>query len=438
MLWYKTCIFRYLFSIFVVLSFFYSSYVKFYSPFLACTQCHTLIQDEVHTLRSLLRDLKSVVDNTTNAADLLSDDTFPILLFNLSTSIFTLLANSTSAAATEQRLFKDIQMLNETVDTLQALLETNISRDVNVIRAQIPSVASYQNGSAEMMDTIYNFLWMSVYVINADIQPRIGEIPTKLEELRGIANNISTIASERLTTYAPILKDLSYLLNSTSNVLARTAILSNTSTTSYNMLNDTRKKLLDLSNALTGSERLVDNLYNKATRLMNSSYALLLDMNNTADELAMSNITTISELLNMLNVRHDTLLNESRVLNHTYQELFNIHQNIFTLAKYFMDNSTEILTKVNTRNAIAAEIHTNVTRAKEMVDNATVTANLTYIMAQRMLYVMSDYQNSITNATLLINSSLHQLEIVSINCYKVRLLYTIKLIHLSINERLFV
>lgn len=366
----------------------------------------------MHTIRSLLRNFKAVVHNTTNAAALLSNATFPQLLLNLFSSVLALLTKSNSAAMTEQRLFNDIQMLNETVDKLQAVLAVNISRDINLIRAQLPSVAAHQNRSNEILDTIYNFMWMSVYVINADVQPRSEELPGKLEELGRIANNLSAIASERLSTYAPILKDLTHLLNSTSHVMVRTEALTNASTESYSVLNDTADRLTDLSRASSATNLLVNTLYDEVLRLMNSSYAMLQRINSTAEELVLISLNNTTQLLQELNSRHSAMLNETRLLNDTYKNVYQTHQSIYTSVKVFMENSTEIFKKVNSRNEIAAEVYRNVTRAKQMVDNATGIANVTYITAKQILFVLSNYQNAIANATVLMNLSLNQLSSV--------------------------
>ena len=185
-----------------------------------------MIQKDIHALRSQIRDFKRFLENSTRTSDLLSSDTFPTQLGNITATVARILMKVNSTSALERELDEDYALLGESLNAVEMNLKMNLSGDVNILRARIMEILTRQNRSENAMKAIHDYLWMSVYIINADVSNRSAIIPARIEELRVIETNMTELASKRMLAFAPILKDLSFVLNATNNIVMETSRIS--------------------------------------------------------------------------------------------------------------------------------------------------------------------------------------------------------------------
>ena len=139
----------------------------------ACSECHELIQREVHNLRESIHSLKLIINNSLERDQILLRLTFVTNIENITVSFMKLLGNVQLYSLKEENIIKDLRNLNSTLDDLHTVMKVNILDEILLIKTKIPTLHNTVNKSLSIVDTVYSLLWASVYVINADIKPTV-------------------------------------------------------------------------------------------------------------------------------------------------------------------------------------------------------------------------------------------------------------------------
>ena len=392
---------------------FISKFIYFIIFYLACSLCHSLLQDEVHLLREQIVLFKRTIQNSSRTADLITDRSFPKLLTNLSTTVLRVMAQVNSSYQLENNLHQDFQNLGQVLYKLQSTLSDNISLDINTVRAQSSSFVSLGNQTRDTMVTIYDFLWMSVYVINADVIPRSSESTLLLHKLQEAADNFTAIADQRITSYAPVLLGVRHLFNSTNFIISQTNELVNITSLDINttLLNTTTVQV-DIYNALIQQKMSFEDLYNRSLEISISFNTLLKKISNTSGQIEndLNVNTTYSSIIKTLSTTNTTLHDDMIALQSRLHVAQQSYSDVYNVSMKFLNDSTTISQNVNSTAEFSQQLHEQVQQIYEGMRNATLVANHTFNTANKMLNILLDYQSAINNSTKSLQNSLDQLK----------------------------
>ena len=380
--------------------------------FPACSLCHELLQDEVHIMREQILLFQRTIQNASRAAHLITDRSFPQLLANLSVSVLRIMAQVNSSSQLEQDLHQEFQNMGEVLFRLQLILRDNISLAVNTARAQSASFVSFGNQTRDTMATIYDFLWMSVYVINADVAPRSNKSILLLRRLQEAADNFTVIAKQRITSYAPVLLNVEQLFNSSNFIIAQTSQLVNITSPDVNQtLLDIKAELEDIDEALVAQKVLSGNLYNQSLEMTVFSNFFLMKVSNHSMKIQTDlDVNSTQSVIQDLSTTNATLHNDLIALQSRLRVAQQSYNDIFNVSKIFLNRSSSAIRRVNSTVESSHQIYQNVQQIYDgMMKNATLVVNHTFNTAQKMLGILSDYQTAITNSSKSLKNSMDQL-----------------------------
>eukprot|EP00111_Clytia_hemisphaerica_P003965 TCONS_00011362-protein len=376
----------------------------------ACSLCHGLIQDEVHLLRQQIKTFQLMVQNATRAVHLVSNDTFPELLTNLSSTVLRILSEVKSTAQLEHELYQEFDNLGDTLEELETRLEINITQRVNIIRAQSSNIMTHENQTRDTMNTIHDFLWFSVYIINTELTPKSGNASILLKQLQDLADNFTSIATKRISSYAPVLLNIDQLFNASNQILVKTAAITNISMNIDSNLTNTKSELTDFSRAVSGQRMLSSSLYNTSLEILNLSKDLLANITRTGDEIQDLDVNSAKTILNDLQSRNETLYQSLYRLKDHLQNLQETFTSLMFDSKRSLNHSSMVLKSANTTVKETETLHKQVSQIREGVLNASKVSNTTFGTAQRMLVVLMDYENAIINSSQSLKDSMAQLD----------------------------
>ena len=356
-----------------------------------------------------MKTFKSILQNATESESLVSDKSFPEVITNISVTVMDLLRRAKSSSQLEEKLNEEFENIGQVLERLKDRLDINVSREVNEIRAKSSNVFFHENRTREIMTSVYNFLWMSIYVLNADVSPRANESELALQRLKAIAVNLSVISTERVSSYAPMLLDLSKLLNLTEHIMEQTKQIVNTSLDTGAILKDSEAKLDDFDKAVSAQKLISDTLYSQSLQLMNASNTIIQSVLNTNEEIDSLNLTSTDELVEKLNSKNRTLYTQIEDLKQRSLAVRESFDRVHISAKEFLNLSSAAVKNANATRQSTEKLYLQVLETGERVQNATVVANETFAVAQKMLLVLLNYEEAIFNSTQSLNSSLEEL-----------------------------
>ena len=355
---------------------------------------------------------KKTIQNSSRAADLITDQSFPQLLANLSTTVLRVMAQVKSSYQLENNLHQEFQNLGHVLSQLQSTLNDNVSLSINTARAQSSSFVSLCNQTRDTMASIYDLLWMSVYVINADVIPRSNKSTLLLRKLQEAADNFTVIAEQRITSYAPVLLNVRHLFNSTNFIVSQTSELVNTTSLDVNktLLNTTTAQV-DVYNALTMQKIMSENLYNRSIEISISFDTLLKRISNTSRQIQndLDVNTTYSDVIETLSTTNATLHNNMIALQSRLRVAQQSYNDVFNISMKFLNDSSTISQKANSTVEVSQQLYQHIQQIYAGMRNATLVANHTFNTARKMLSILLDYQTAITNSTKSLQNSLDQL-----------------------------
>jgi len=347
--------------------------------------------------------------NATTTDTLVSSNFFPEVIANISITVMGLLSRAKSSSQLEEKLSQEFENTGQILEALEHRLNTTISKGVNEIRAQSSNVRLRENRTRDIMTSVYDFLWMSVYIINADVIPRENESELVLERLRAIAANLTTIAIERVSSYAPVLLNLNMLLNSTDNIMKQTKQIVNVSLDTDATLRDSGMKLDDFDKAVSAQKLISDSLYSQSLQLMNVSDTILQSVFSTEEEINSLNLNSSDELVVKLNSSNRTLYTQIEDLKQRTSAIRDSFGLVHASVKEFLNLSSAAIKNANLTSESTEKIYLQVLDTSERVQNTTIVANETFVTAQKMLLVLLNYEEAIFNSTQSLNSSLEEL-----------------------------
>jgi len=347
--------------------------------------------------------------NATTTDTLVSSNFFPEVIANISITVMGLLSRAKSSSQLEEKLSQEFENTGQILEALEHRLNITISKGVNEIRAQSSNVRLRENRTRDIMTSVYDFLWMSVYIINADVIPRENESELVLERLRAIAANLTTIAIERVSSYAPVLLNLNMLLNSTDNIMKQTKQIVNVSLDTDATLRDSGMKLDDFDKAVSAQKLISDSLYSQSLQLMNVSDTILQSVFSTEEEINSLNLNSSDELVVKLNSSNRTLYTQIEDLKQRTSAIRDSFGLVHASVKEFLNLSSAAIKNANLTSESTEKIYLQVLDTSERVQNTTIVANETFVTAQKMLLVLLNYEEAIFNSTQSLNSSLEEL-----------------------------
>ena len=355
---------------------------------------------------------KKTIQNSSRAADLITDQSFPQLLANLSTTVLRVMAQVKSSYQLENNLHQEFQNLGHVLSQLQSTLNDNVSLSINTARAQSSSFVSLCNQTRDTMASIYDLLWMSVYVVNADVIPRSNKSTLLLCKLQEAADNFTVIAEQRITSYAPVLLNVRHLFNSTNFIVSQTSELVNTTSLDINktLLNTTTAQV-DVYNALTMQKIMSENLYNRSIEISFSFDTLLKRISNTSRQIQndLDVNTTFSDVIETLSTTNATLHNNMIALQSRLRVAQQSYNDVFNISMKFLNDSSTVSQKANSTVDASQKLYQHIQQIYAGMRNATLVANHTFNTARKMLSILLDYQTAITNSTKSLQNSLDQL-----------------------------
>ena len=324
--------------------------------------------------------------------------------------------NSTSQL--EDVLHRESQDLDQVLADFQETLTGNISSSINTARAHSRAVFLSNNESRTTLTTITNFLWFSVYIINADVMPRSNESVLLLSELRETARNFTAVAQQRIMTYAPVLVDVDQLFNASNFIVTQSSVLANNTSLDVNItLIDTQSELSEFDKALSAQILLSGTLCNQSLEMAIFSNDLLARIANSSVRIItlLRVANTTEDLVKDLATSNTTLHEDIVALQSRFSIVQQSYTNVFNISKTFLDHSVVIMQKANSTVAVSEQMYQRVQEIHKRMTNASLLANHTFNTAQKMYGVLSDYQTAITNSTNSLKNSLEQLNKVHIN-----------------------
>ena len=355
---------------------------------------------------------KKTIQNSSRAADLITDQSFPQLLANLSTTVLRVMAQVKSSYQLENNLHQEFQNLGHVLSQLQSTLNDNVSLSINTARAQSSSFVSLCNQTRDTMASIYDLLWMSVYVVNADVIPRSNKSTLLLRKLQEASDNFTVIAEQRITSYAPVLLNVRHLFNSTNFIVSQTSELVNTTSLDINktLLNTTTAQV-DVYNALTMQKIMSENLYNRSIEISFSFDTLLKRISNTSRQIQndLDVNKTYSDVIETLSTTNATLHNNMIALQSRLRVAQQSYNDVFNISMKFLNDSSTVSQKANSTVDASQKLYQHIQQIYAGMRNATLVANHTFNTARKMLSILLDYQTAITNSTKSLQNSLDQL-----------------------------
>lgn len=371
-----------------------------------CSECHLLIQKEVHMLRGSLKELKLLTENNTHTHALLSNTTLTNLLINLTTSVMSMIAQANESTILEEKVMAELFMLNETLDAMETRLKINISRDIDLIRSRVPSMLSYENISSFIVNTTYNLLWTSVYVINTNIKPALEVVPRKIISLQEMAGNFSNMSLAYKSVYSPVLRDIYLILNTTSYVLQRTSTASKIRDDIEESLNKTQAEVNDLKAAIQPTNVLVKSLLNDSETFLESSILFLHFANNTLIDVRNATVNHSSFAMLDIAKQANRITRQISELSEIHRTLNSSQERVSTMANEYMNTSSATLQLSHERNKNLSMLVAEIYQAQAIVDNATKLSNETYSTAIQLLSVVKNFNVTLGTASQAANESI--------------------------------
>jgi len=364
-----------------------------------CSPCHGLIQDEVHNLRESIKNFKSIVRDASSVRRVVSAVDLSSTLQDLTLSTTKLFNNAVSSSSLEKVLMKDLLSVNETLDELLLLLQVNISNSVNVLREKLPELNSTTNTSSVLIDTIYRFLWTSVYILNTEIEPKNISLSQKNYMLNTILNNVEEVGRKYESIYAPVLNNMALLLNTTVDLMNQSSFVNNQAKDIETNLNITSKTLFDVGNAIKGTDTLMTQLHTDASTFFNLTRNLVRDINLTLNITSRKNSTVLNSAIPM-KTKLSSLESELKSINGSFEETLKSHEKVLLSAQVYMNSSTALRSLVNVKLLLNNDTYEQIYSAKSNVSlhlQKVLDINST---ASRMVEVLANFQSTAVNASV--------------------------------------
>ena len=372
----------------------------------ACSGCHELIQREVHNLRESIHALKLMINNSLEGDQILLQPTFVTSIENITVLVMKLIGNAQMYSLKEENIIKDLRNLNSTLDDLHTVMKVNISDEIALIRAKIPTPYNTVNESLGIVDTIYSLLWTSVYVLNADIQPTVEGYRNRLNELNFILSNMANISQHQKSQYTPVLTDMSFLINTTAKLLNKTYFLQNQKNNLTDLGSKASDDIEDLSSAVTGAKVVIENLFNSSSYFMNMTVKALKDVNEAFNDTFNKTTFNITKKIAKIQSNMKNIEEEITKLKATEQQISGKEKNVLVGATLFMNTSGELKDNLGVILSQSAYVYGVVLNASQRKDSAISSVNNTFLEANQILEIVANFDQVSNNASILASRSL--------------------------------
>ena len=299
---------------------------------------------------------------------------------------------------TEARLWNEIRELNQTLNQLEHVLETEVAPDVQELRANLTAVERNKNTTEQLIRLVREAILSSHRLLNSTVDPSVreaefisGDLSSLVSSFSMVAQNFTVVAAQQNATADGIKNKV----ENAESIVQRAESVAESSKTDQNKLDIF---LSNLTMRLDEIKALRDLVNFTAYRVFEEASFVFFIANDTLSDVRLldpNNMEVVIQIV--MSAAMDATRQAHKLISKT-NNLTQLSSNLTLQAQVTIEKTRNLSSRVSNAEAMGQEILNEVHSAWKAAIDAVQLATDTHSEAREMLQILQDFENRSTEA----------------------------------------